>query len=60
MEKDKPKYSIKPEYIGKEAWTSQPPYERKDGAKFTLNEKLSQKDLAFLFEVIGYEGIEIK
>lgn len=60
MEKEKPKYSIKPEYVGKDVWTPRPPYERKDGAKFSLNEKLSQKDLAYLFEVIAYEGIEVK
>ena len=61
MEKTaKPKYRILPEYMGQDAWTIQPKYDRKDGAKFTLDEKLSQTDLGYLFEVIQYPGVAVE
>ena len=53
------KYRIKPEYIGLDAWTTPPLYPRKDGGKFILDDKLSDKDLGYLFEVINYEGVEV-
>jgi hypothetical protein len=56
--KIKPKYVIKPEYMGKDVYTMKPSYERPTGAKFIINKDLSEKDKPFLFEVIGYEGIE--
>lgn len=56
---ENPKYQVKPEYVGKDAWVPAPAYERKDGGKFTLNESLSDIDLAYLAEVVGYEGVEI-
>ena len=55
----KPKYRIVVEYMGFDAWTIPPQYDRKDGGKFTLNEKLSQTDMGYLFEVIGFPGIEV-
>lgn len=59
MEKEK-KYQIKPGYEGCDVYTIPPFYSRPDGGKFTLDEKLSQKDLGYLFEVIGHEGVELK
>jgi len=48
----KQKYSIKPEFVGMTIWTSAPVgYKRKDGGKFVLNDKLSVKDLQYLYEV---------
>ncbi len=54
----KSKYRIKPEYLGKDVYTAKPEYDRPGGAKFKLDKNLSETDLAFLFEVVGYEGIE--
>ena len=51
------KYKIVPEYVGMTAYAMPPEYSRKDGGKFVLDDKLSQKDLGYLFEVIGYEGV---
>ena len=57
MKKVKSKYTIKPEYLGKEVWTVKPSYDRIGGAKFRLTDELSEQDKAFLFEVVGHEGI---
>lgn len=57
MEKET-KYRIKPEYVGKDVYTIAPAYKRADGAKFTLDDNLTQKDIGYLFEVIGHQGIE--
>lgn len=54
----KAKYRIKPEYLGKDVYTIKPEYDRPQGAKFRLDKNLSDTDMAFLFEVVGYEGIE--
>ena len=54
------KYKIVPEYAGLDAWTIPPKYERADGAKFTLDENLSQVDMGYLFEVINYPGIAVE
>ena len=51
-------YKVKSGFVGLVAWTSPPPFERSDGGKFVLGEKLTQKELAYLIEVVGYEGIE--
>jgi len=56
MEK-KPKYQLKPEYIGMDVYTTPPMYARKEGGKFTLDGKLSQADLGYLFEVIHHEAV---
>jgi hypothetical protein len=53
----KPKYVIKPEYLGKDVYTMKPSYERPGGAKFVLDKNLSDQYKAYLFEVIGYEGV---
>lgn len=53
------KYSIKPEYLGCVVYTMPPVYSRPDGGVFTLNEKLSQKDMGYLFEVIQHEAVQI-
>jgi len=51
-------YRIKPGYEGKDVWTPLPDYPRPDGAKFSLTSDLDQVDLAFLAEVVMYEGVE--
>ena len=55
----KVKYKIKPEFLGMDVWTIPPVYERKEGGKFTLDEKLSQTDLGYLFEVIQHEAVSV-
>jgi len=57
MKKVKSKYAIKPEFKGKEVWTVKPAYDRPGGSKFKLSDDLSEEDKAFLFEVVGHEGI---
>ena len=57
MKKLKSKYNIKPEFKGKEVWTVKPAYDRPGGSKFKLSDDLSEEDKAFLFEVVGFEGI---
>jgi len=57
MKKVKSKYAIKPEFKGKEVWTVKPTYDRIGGAKFKLSDDLSEEDKAFLYEVVGHEGI---
>lgn len=59
MEKEKKTYRIKPEFIGCDVYAMPPYYQRKDGGKFTLDVKLTQKDLGYLFEVIGHQAVEI-
>lgn len=59
MKSEIPKYKIVPEYLGKVAYTMPPAYDRQDSGMFILDETLSQKDLGYLFEVIGYEGVEV-
>ena len=54
--KENQKYALKPEFKGKTCWTIPPKEKRKGGGKFVLDD-LSQKDLGYLFEVIGYEGV---
>lgn len=51
------KLRIKEEYKGLDVWTIQPPYKR-DEEKFTLDDKLSQKDMKYLKEVIGLDYFE--
>lgn len=55
----KVKYQIKPEFLGADVWTVAPAYDRKEGGKFTLDEKLSQTDLGYLFEVIQHEAVSV-
>jgi len=35
---------------GKDLWVEEPPYMRKDGAKFVMNDELSEKDREWLVE----------
>lgn len=35
---------------GKDIWVKEPPYTRKDGAKFHMDDELSNKDLEYLME----------
>lgn len=51
-------YKVKDEFKGCTVYTCPVPYERPDGSVFDLSKDLPQKDLAFLCEVIGHEGIE--
>ena len=51
------KYKIVPAYKGKVCYTIPPEYDRPDGGKFVLDESLTDDDLAYLAEVIGYEGV---
>jgi hypothetical protein len=55
----KNKYRVKPEYIGLECDALSPEYERPGGGHFILNDELPQKDLGYLFEVLGYDGVEV-
>lgn len=57
---EKKKYKIVEKYKGMTACTTPPAYERNGGGAFVLDDKLSQKDMGFLFEVIKYPGIEIE
>lgn len=56
---EKIKYSIKKEYLGCAVYTVPPIYSRPEGGVFQLDEKLSQKDLGYLFEVIQHEAVQI-
>jgi len=58
--KIQPRYRVLPEYSGLDAWTIQPAYNRADGAKFTLDENISQTDLGYLFEVVNYPGVVVE
>jgi hypothetical protein len=50
----KQKLSINPAYAGKTVWTKPPPYKRDGNAgRFHLDDQLSQKDMAYLLEVMG-------
>jgi hypothetical protein len=55
--KGKPKYGIHKAYKGKVVGTIPPTYPRKGAGLFVLDDNLSQKDLGFLYEVIGYPGV---
>lgn len=35
---------------GKDVWVAEPPYMRKDGAKFVMDDELSEKDREWLVE----------
>ncbi len=41
---------IPPELMGTDAYPAMPDYQRKDGARFTLDENLSVKDAKYLIE----------
>lgn len=51
-------YRIKKKFIGNTVSTKAPTYPREDGGRFVLDGKLNQKDLGYLYEVMGHEGIE--
>lgn len=50
-------YIILDDYKDREVYASKPPYARKEGGKFILNNSLSKKDLQFLYEVVKHQGI---
>lgn len=50
-------YIILDQYKDCEVYTAKPDYDRKDGGKFVLNEDLSKKDLAYLYDVVKHQGI---
>jgi hypothetical protein len=52
MQKKTATYSINPKYQGCNVGTKQPPYVRAGKGLFLLDDKLSQKDMAFLYEVM--------
>jgi len=52
MAKASNKYKVKEKYSGCTIGATPPPYERKEKGVFKLNEA-TQKDLAYLYEVIG-------
>jgi len=55
------KYYIKPSYIGKKFCTIAPINPaRRLGGMFWLDDKLTQKELEYLYIAIGYAGIEYK
>ena len=52
MSNESKKYKVNPEFKGKTVWTSAPiKFKRADGGKFLLNDKLTQKELEYLYEV---------
>ena len=56
---EKKKYQIIQSYKRMTACTVPPAYERKQDGAFVLDDKLSQKDMGYLYEVMNYPGIEL-
>ena len=54
---EKSEYYILPNYKGCNFYTAPPPYDRKEGGKFILDENLSKRDLQYLYDVMRHKGI---
>ena len=54
---EKSEYYILDNYNGCDFYTEAPPYDRKEGGKFILDENLSKRDLHYLYHEMHYEGI---
>ena len=51
-------FIILDQFKGKDAYCVSPPYDRKDGGKFTLTDELSKEDMNYLVDVVKHPGIQ--
>lgn len=51
-------YIIHDRFKGKDVYCVSPPYNRRGGGKFTLNDELSNQDMDYLVDVIKHPGVQ--